>query len=82
MAAPSDAARSFVEIAADSHFPIQNLPYGIFKTPGDARPRAASPRRLRLDLRAGGRPACSRARRARGCSSRRSHVHRARRRHG
>jgi fumarylacetoacetase len=40
MAAPSDAARSFVEIAADSHFPIQNLPYGIFKTPGDARPRA------------------------------------------
>ena len=29
MAAPSDAARSFVEIAADSHFPIQNLPYGI-----------------------------------------------------
>ena len=40
MAAPSDAARSFVEIAADSHFPIQNLPYGIFKTPGAARSRA------------------------------------------
>ncbi|HEX5864629.1 MAG TPA: fumarylacetoacetase [Casimicrobiaceae bacterium] len=40
MAAPSAAPRSFVEVAADSHFPIQNLPYGIFKTPGDARPRA------------------------------------------
>ena len=40
MAAPSAAPRSFVEIAADSHFPLQNLPYGIFKTPGDARPRA------------------------------------------
>ena len=40
MAAPSAVPRSFVEIAADSHFPIQNLPYGIFKTPGDARPRA------------------------------------------
>ena len=40
MAAPSAAPRSFVEIATDSHFPMQNLPYGIFKTPGDARPRA------------------------------------------
>ena len=40
MAAPGATPRSFVEIAADSHFPIQNLPYGIFKTPGDARPRA------------------------------------------
>jgi fumarylacetoacetase len=40
MVAPGVAPRSFVEIAADSHFPIQNLPYGIFKTPGDARPRA------------------------------------------
>jgi fumarylacetoacetase len=40
MAAPGAAPRSFVEIAVDSHFPIQNLPYGIFKTPRDARPRA------------------------------------------
>ncbi len=40
MAAPGAAPRSFVEIAADSHFPLQNLPYGIFKTPRDARPRA------------------------------------------
>jgi fumarylacetoacetase len=40
MAAPGAVLRSFVEIAADSYFPIQNLPYGIFKTPGDARPRA------------------------------------------
>jgi len=23
---------SFIEVAADSHFPIQNLPYGIFST--------------------------------------------------
>lgn len=23
--------KSFVEVAADSHFPIQNLPYGVFK---------------------------------------------------
>jgi len=32
--------RSFVEVAPDSHFPIQNLPYGIFSTTSDARPRA------------------------------------------
>jgi len=40
MAAPGAALRSFVEVAADSQFPIQNLPYGIFRTPNDARPRA------------------------------------------
>jgi fumarylacetoacetase len=40
MAAPGAAPRSLVEIAADSQFPIQNLPYGIFETQGDARPRA------------------------------------------
>src|SRR5439155_25812413 len=40
MAAPDAALRSFVEIAADSQFPIQNLPYGIFATSSDARPRA------------------------------------------
>ena len=26
--------RSFLDVAADSHFPIQNLPYGAFKRPG------------------------------------------------
>ena len=40
MAAPGTALRSFVEIAADSQFPIQNLPYGIFARSNDARPRA------------------------------------------
>lgn len=30
--------RSWVEVAADSHFPIQNLPYGVFST-DDAEPR-------------------------------------------
>ena len=24
--------KSFVEVAADSHFPIQNLPFGVFST--------------------------------------------------
>jgi fumarylacetoacetase len=28
------ALRSFVPVAADSHFPIQNLPYGVFRTAG------------------------------------------------
>ena len=28
------SARSFVPVAADSHFPIQNLPYGVFRRPG------------------------------------------------
>ena len=40
MAAQGSALRSFVEIAADSQFPIQNLPYGIFETQGDTRPHA------------------------------------------
>lgn len=31
--------RSFFDVPADSHFPIQNLPYGIFSHSGD-RPRA------------------------------------------
>ncbi|MFG5775518.1 fumarylacetoacetase [Comamonas sp. J-3] len=32
-ASPNDAAlASFVPVAADSHFPIQNLPFGIFST--------------------------------------------------
>ena len=35
----ASAAQSFVEVAPESHFPIQNLPYGIFKHPqqGDLR---------------------------------------------
>jgi fumarylacetoacetase len=32
--------RSFVEVAPDSHFPLQNLPYGIFSTRADPNPRA------------------------------------------
>ncbi len=32
------ALKSFIEVAADSHFPIQNLPFGIFKpASGSAR---------------------------------------------
>jgi fumarylacetoacetase len=33
-------AATFVEVAAESHFPIQNLPYGIFSTTAEPRPRA------------------------------------------
>ena len=30
--------KSFIDVAPDSHFPIQNLPFGIFKpAQGDAR---------------------------------------------
>ncbi|HTR59410.1 MAG TPA: fumarylacetoacetase [Casimicrobiaceae bacterium] len=36
----SSAARSFVEVAPDSHFPLQNLPYGVFSTRSDPAPRA------------------------------------------
>lgn len=31
--------RSFVEVAPDSHFPIQNLPFGVFSTDADRAPR-------------------------------------------
>ena len=31
--------RSFVTVARDSHFPIQNLPYGVFVTPANYTPR-------------------------------------------
>ena len=31
------ALRSFVPVATDSHFPIQNLPYGVFRRAGDDR---------------------------------------------
>lgn len=30
---------SFVEVPANCHFPIQNLPYGVFSTRNEARPR-------------------------------------------
>lgn len=30
---------SFVDVAIDSHFPIQNLPYGVFSTPKEPVPR-------------------------------------------
>jgi len=32
--------RSFVDVAPDSHFPLQNLPYGVFSTRSDRSPRA------------------------------------------
>lgn len=31
--------KSFIEVHPDSHFPIQNLPYGVFKTEPDPEPR-------------------------------------------
>jgi fumarylacetoacetase len=31
--------KSFIEIKADSHFPIQNLPYGVFSTNSHPNPR-------------------------------------------
>lgn len=33
---------SFIDIPKDSHFPIQNLPFGIFSTDGDPAPRAGT----------------------------------------
>jgi fumarylacetoacetase len=37
---PSDPKlKSFVPVARDSHFPIQNLPYGVFTTPANYAPR-------------------------------------------
>src|ERR1700730_17899275 len=32
------ALRSFIEIASDSHFPLENLPFGVFKS-GDGTAR-------------------------------------------
>lgn len=31
--------KSFITVAKDSHFPIQNLPYGVFTTPANYSPR-------------------------------------------
>jgi fumarylacetoacetase len=37
---PSDPKlKSFIPVARDSHFPIQNLPYGVFTTPANYSPR-------------------------------------------
>ncbi len=33
------ALRSFIPVSADSHFPIQNLPYGVFSVRGEDNPR-------------------------------------------
>lgn len=32
-------AKSFVEVSPDSHFPLENLPYGVFKTVGSGSGR-------------------------------------------
>src|SRR5689334_7733512 len=31
--------KSFIDVAADAHFPIQNLPFGVFSTAADRMPR-------------------------------------------
>lgn len=31
--------RSFIDVASDSHFPIQNLPFGVFSVPDRPQPR-------------------------------------------
>jgi fumarylacetoacetase len=37
---PNDPSlRSFVDVTDESHFPIQNLPWGVFSTATDSRPR-------------------------------------------
>ena len=33
------ALRSFIPYGPESHFPIQNLPYGVFRRPGEDRSR-------------------------------------------
>jgi len=37
MPTASAAPRSFVDVAPDSHFPLQNLPFGLFSTRGEPR---------------------------------------------
>jgi fumarylacetoacetase len=39
MDANDPGLKSFIEVAAESHFPIQNLPYGVFSTRAAPRPR-------------------------------------------
>ena len=31
--------KSFIEVNSESHFPIQNLPYGVFSTKDNKTPR-------------------------------------------
>ncbi|XP_008579531.1 PREDICTED: fumarylacetoacetase [Galeopterus variegatus] len=38
-ALPALASMSFIPVAEDSDFPIHNLPYGVFSTKGNPRPR-------------------------------------------
>jgi fumarylacetoacetase len=38
-AKPDADVRSFVQVAPESHFPIQNLPFGVFRRPDKAEPR-------------------------------------------
>jgi fumarylacetoacetase len=33
--------KSFIDVGSDSHFPIQNLPYGVFKPESNSTPRPA-----------------------------------------
>jgi len=40
MHANDPALKSFIAVAPESHFPIQNLPFGIFSTAADPAPRA------------------------------------------
>lgn len=40
MQANDPALKSFIDVAPDSHFPIQNLPFGIFSTAAEPSPRA------------------------------------------
>jgi fumarylacetoacetase len=48
---PNDPAlRSFVPVTVESHFPIQNLPFGIFSTPGGTRRVGVAIGELILDL--------------------------------
>ena len=35
---------SFIEVSAESHFPIQNLPYGVFSTASNVRERVCVPK--------------------------------------
>ena len=34
--------KSFIEVNPESHFPIQNLPYGVFSTEGSKTPRVGT----------------------------------------
>ena len=40
--ANNPALKSWVEVSADSDFPIQNLPFGVFKTKTNSRPRVCT----------------------------------------